>query len=226
MSKDDIARDYSNRLENMKNVARVLHMTLGNRCEVAVHDFRDLEHSLIHIEGCLTKRPIGAPITDLVVKALRKEGDGVRDILNYSTTTGDGRALKSSTCFVRDAGGKVIGALCINVETTDLLNAISMMQELIHVCDEPTCEEAREETFAHTVHETNESLMRDALEQIGKHPSTLTREERIRLVSVLDDYGAFLIKGMVDYVAERLGISKFTVYNYLKAARSDADKTS
>ncbi|WP_461210920.1 helix-turn-helix transcriptional regulator [Desulfocurvus sp. DL9XJH121] len=224
MSIQNSPRDYSNRLENMKNVARVLHLTLGNRCEVAVHDFRDLEHSMVHIEGNITNRPIGAPVTDLVVKALRKEGDGVRDILNYSTTTRDGRALKSSTCFVRDRGGKVIGALCINLETTDMINAISMMQEMTSIRPGEDCQEPQDETFAHTVHETNESLMDDAMRKIGKHPGTMNRDERIRLVSVLDDYGAFLIKGMVDYVAERLGVSKFTIYNYLKAARADAGK--
>ena len=217
---------YSNVLENMKNVAKVLHMTFGNRCEVAVHDFRDLEHSLIHIEGCITNRPIGAPITDLVVRALRKEGESVRDIYNYPTTTRDGRTLKSSTCFARSREGKVVGALCINLETTDMENAISMMQELINITAPQANTAHPDETFAHTVHETNESLMQDALDHIAKHPSTMTREDRIRLVSLLDDYGAFLIKGMVDYVAERLGVSKFTVYNYLKAARMDAQKTS
>ena len=29
--------------------ARMLQRTLGPLCEVAIHDFRDLEHSLIHL---------------------------------------------------------------------------------------------------------------------------------------------------------------------------------
>ena len=51
--------------------ARMLQRTLGPLCEVAIHDFRDLEHSLIHLEGSLTGRKLGAPITNIVVKAWR-----------------------------------------------------------------------------------------------------------------------------------------------------------
>ena len=210
--------------DTYKNIARMLHKTLGNRCEVAVHDFQELEKSLIYIEGNITNRPIGAPITDLVVKAWRREGNAVKDIINYATYTRDGRPLKSSTSFIRSAEGKVVGALCINLETTDLLNAMAIMRELVQTS--PVTTDDTPETFAQTVVETRHSLMDDALEQMGKQPAVMSREERIRLVAILDEYGAFLMKGMVEYVAERIGVSKFSVYNYLKAARVNDDSAS
>ena len=68
--------------DNVKKIAAVLVQTMGRDCEVAVHDLTKLPHSLIHIEGNITKRKPGAPITDLVVRALRREGDSVADIPN------------------------------------------------------------------------------------------------------------------------------------------------
>ncbi len=107
-------------LANLKNIADSLAKMYGRNMEVVIHDFGDLEHSLVHISGQLTKRKIGAPVTDVVVKAWRDEGDAVKDIIGYRSTTREGRTLKSSTIFIREGRGKVIGALCINYDVTDL----------------------------------------------------------------------------------------------------------
>ena len=86
---------------NAIHIAGVVVRTFGHLCEVAVHDFRDLEHSLIHIEGSLTGRKPGAPITNIVTKAWRQGGNGVEDIVAYPTSTPSGKTLKSSTSFIR-----------------------------------------------------------------------------------------------------------------------------
>ena len=39
----------------------------------------------------------------------------------------------------------------------------------------------------------------------------------------MDDKGVFLIKGAIDKVAERLNISKVTVYSYLDEIKKAAD---
>lgn len=206
--------------ENAKRIARVITQTFGRNCEVAVHDFSDLEHSLIHIEGTVTKRNIGAPITDLVVKAWRAGGNDAHDITSYRTQTKDSRNIKSSTIFLRDHNGTVVGALCINFDTTEFFNSISLIQELLqsHTADEDG--DKKTETFAHSVLETNEALMAQAVEQVGRQPSTMNKEEKLHCLTILESNGAFLIKGMVDYVAECMGISKYTVYSYLKQIRS------
>ena len=78
-------------LENLKGVAQMIADTFGRHCEVVVHDLRDLEHSLIYIAGKITGRSVGAPITDLVVKVLHKEGDAAQDIVGYKTVAKDGK---------------------------------------------------------------------------------------------------------------------------------------
>ena len=54
----------------------------------------------------------------------------------------------------------------------------------------------------------------------GDIPSgSMTREKRIELIRFMDQRGVFLVKGAIDRVAEKLGISKVTVYSYLDEVR-------
>ncbi len=202
--------------DNFKRIAAVTVQTLGRNCEVAIHDFSQLPHSLVHIEGNVTRRKVGAPVTDLVLRVLRQEKDGVKDMANYKTVTRDGRVLKSSTTFIRSAAGKVIGAFCINYDVTEHLNAIAMLEDFVHTSD---AEE--DENFAASFGETIESLTAQAVRQAKKQPAMMTKEEKVQLVQTLEFQGAFLIRGAVAYVANALGVSKFTIYNYLKEARSN-----
>jgi hypothetical protein len=54
---------------------------------------------------------------------------------------------------------------------------------------------------------------------IGQPLSEMTRVEKQQLVRYLDERGAFELRKAVESVAETLGVSRFTVYNYLDAAR-------
>ena len=49
----------------------------------------------------------------------------------------------------------------------------------------------------------------------------MTRAEKQQLVRYLDERGAFALRRSVESVAETLGVSRFTVYNYLDAARGE-----
>jgi hypothetical protein len=60
-----------------------------------------------------------------------------------------------------------------------------------------------------------ESVERDLGAQLGE----LGREDKQRAVRLLDERGAFLFRRSVDDVADALGVSRITVYNYLAAIR-------
>ena len=62
---------------------------------------------------------------------------------------------------------------------------------------------------------TIDQLVEDAERSIGKPVAAMSREEKRDVVRFLDDRGAFLIKKAVEAVASRLGVTRFTVYNYL-----------
>ena len=204
--------------DNLKRVAKVMVDTFGRDCEVAIHDFEQLPHSLVHMEGTVTGRKPGAPITDLVLKVLRREKNEAKDICNYKTVTKGGRTLKSSTTFIRNKADQVIGAFCINFDVTDYLNSISLLDGFVQTANQR--EDHRNETFASSLNETIEALMAQAVSKAGKQPVTMSKEEKLQLVQSLEFQGAFLIRGAVEFVAKALGVSKFTVYNYLKEVRS------
>jgi predicted transcriptional regulator YheO len=205
--------------QNLENIATVLVETFGRNCEVAIHNFEKLPHSLVFIKGEITKRKPGAPVTDLVIKTLRKEGDKAKNICNYKNTIKAGRIIKSSTVFIRDTKSKIIGAFCVNIDITDYLNSINLIENLIQTRDFQNLE--IKETFASSLNETIESLIDDVVKKVGKQPAVMTKDEKLELVSVLEMNEAFSVKGTVDVVAILLGISKYTVYNYIKTVRSN-----
>ena len=46
---------------------------------------------------------------------------------------------------------------------------------------------------------------------------TLSREDKQRAIRLLDDRGAFTLRRAVEDVADAMGVSRITVYNYLNA---------
>jgi predicted transcriptional regulator YheO len=202
----------------LKQMADAIVKTFSRSCEVAVHDLSNLSESLVYIAGDVTRRQVGAPITDMVVRALRQEGHDIKDRYCYKTTTRDGRTVKATTVFIRDAAGEVVGAFCMNFDTTDFANARLALDTFLNSDDFSGND--RGELFASTVEETIGALFEQAVSGIGKKPATMSMEEKIACVQALANKGAFLIKGSVDQVAIMLGVSKFTVYNYLQRIRA------
>lgn len=63
------------------------------------------------------------------------------------------------------------------------------------------------------------ALVAEVEADLGGKLSGLDRVSKQRAVRMLDDSGAFLIRNAVDEVADAMGVSRVTVYNYLNATR-------
>ncbi len=57
--------------------------------------------------------------------------------------------------------------------------------------------------------------------QMGGALGELPREKKQAAVRILDEQGVFLIRKSVETVAEAMGVSRITIYNYLNAIRGD-----
>jgi uncharacterized protein YqgV (UPF0045/DUF77 family) len=55
--------------------------------------------------------------------------------------------------------------------------------------------------------------------QIGRPIGKMTRAQKQHVVQFLHEQGAFELRRSVETVADLLGVSRFTVYNYLDASR-------
>ncbi len=201
---------------NFTKMADAIVTAFGQNCEAVIHDLTTLQHSLVYIAGNVTGRAIGAPATNLLVSKLQQEEE-IEDMHNYRTTTSDGRILKSSTIFIRDSQNKVIGAFCINFDTTEFFNAAQAITPFFN--HEDTTNHISEETFAKSAGETIEALFDQAVLTIGKQPATMSTEEKTTLVEHLERNGVFNLKGSVDQIASMTGVTKYTIYNYLKKVR-------
>ncbi|MDM8538004.1 PAS domain-containing protein [Desulfobacterales bacterium HSG17] len=204
----------------LKQLADLVTRMFGDNCEIAVHDLTSKNKGLIYLTGNVTNREPGSPVTDAVVKHLVQDGNKVMDRHCFMTLTDDGRELKSSTSYIRDTTGEVIAAFCINFNTTDHHNAIQLLEAFLNrgVLSEPSMDEPEKISFS--INNTMDSLFEQAVEEIGKRPASMTTDEKVRLVKILESKGAFQIRGMVNQVALRLGVSNFTIYNYLKKIRA------
>jgi predicted transcriptional regulator YheO len=196
--------------------AEILHKMFGANCEVVVHDFSNLEESLIHVSGTITNRKIGSPATDLILKEFKKKDSDIKDIPNYSTTSKNGVTMKSSTVFIRDFQDKVIGALCINFN----ISFLSQVSKDLHDFLEFEETHAATENFYTTVHDVIEEMIKQVIQEFNKPPLLLELDEKVEVVRRLEEKGAFLIKGATEYLAAVMGVSKFTVYNYLQKIRA------
>jgi len=210
--------------EQMKAVARAIVQTFGPGCEVLLHDLENLEQSIIWIEGNVTDRKIGGSMTDLGLAKIRA-GD-LEDLYCYSTHSEDGKTLKSSSVFLRDKEGKAFGALCINLDLTPFLafgrtlRAISQSHDAEGHDAQGFDAQGIVETFSDDIHEIIETMIAESAYELGKTIPSMTKDDRVALIGMLESKGAFQVKKAVPIIAMHLGVSRYTIYNYLNEARA------
>jgi predicted transcriptional regulator YheO len=154
--------------------ADTLVKMLGRYSEVAVHNFHNLGNSLIHLAGSVTERKPGSPITNLVLQELKKPSSEITNMTNYKTVTNDGHVLKSSTVFLRNLQGDVIGALCINIDISLLIEIGGDIQDFITLEEN----EEKNENFHSNVQEVIVDMVDQVLQSFNKVPMLLTWKKK------------------------------------------------
>ncbi|NIH88401.1 aminotransferase class V-fold PLP-dependent enzyme [Amycolatopsis granulosa] len=174
---------------------------LGPGNEVVLHDLSKLPDSIIAIAGEITGRTPGGPMTDLLLGLVRR--GTTHDLTNYETHGPDGRPIRSSTIFLRDADGVAIGCLCVNSEVT-----------------RGPATEVRTESFPPDVDSLQRFLVDRAVAQTGIPVGLMKKKHKAAVVRELEEAGFFLIKDAVDFLAGELEVTRYTIYNYLNEIRA------
>ncbi|ATO41635.1 hypothetical protein BA20089_05465 [Bifidobacterium asteroides DSM 20089] len=196
--------------------------------------------------GNLSGRAIGSPATDLVLHIWQnREYDRHDYLTHYAGYTIQGHPVVSSTLFVRNSRGRVIGFLCINFDNSTFRQASQELRRASSYLDalgltgpgaelkddgtppeEPAAETESEQSTREVLSvNTDEVVTHNIAEfaaELGIPPARMNRQERLRLITHLDGSGVFLVKGSVDTVARALGISSPSVYRYLHTIRNAA----
>ena len=241
------SKPVSSSLQLFVPLVDFLGKILGPKTEVVLQNVRDFSHSVVAIaNGNLSGRTIGSPATDLVLHIWRNhEYDQHNYLTHYAGYTIQGHPMVSSTLFVRNARGRVIGFLCINFDSSAFRQASKELRRASAYLDalgltDPAAvlnddRAASEESDAETGTgqstrevlsvNTDEVVTHNIAEfaaELGIPPARMNRQERLQLITRLDGSGVFLVKGSVDTVARALGISSPSVYRYLHTIRNAA----
>lgn len=196
---------------------------LGPNTEVVLHDLRNYEESIIAIEnGHISGRKIGGPVTDLVLSIVKNKNYMNSDfVANYTGKTKGGNLLKSSSFFIKDEKGSIIGMLCVNSDVSVYLDLHKQLGDIINygmdheLVKEVNENSAIEENFGESVEEITLSSIESILHDYDIPPERMSSQEKMEIVKKLFDKGVFLIKGEVSRVAEYLKVSDATMYRYL-----------
>lgn len=211
----------------LEGIVDVLGHALPHGTEVVLHDLGRLPNSIVAIRGSVTGRAAGGTAADILVERITAaEGD---KLLGYESTLPDGRWIRSSALIVRDVAGTAVAALCVNTEMA-LWQSVerivgSMLGHEPRETERPsarpadpvpatsrTLEEAR---FTDGVDSFSELMIGRQIAAAGVPVEAMRKSHKLAVVSALKERGVFELRGAVRQTADALGVSRFTVYNYL-----------
>jgi len=200
------------------SLADALTAMFGSGCEAVVHDFTDLDHSIIHITGHVTGRKVGGSPTNLMLEAL-KQSPVPDALIRFAARSPDGHALRSASVFIKDSGGRPVGCFCLNIDANQPILA----------AEPGVAAEAPHQSPAETFADTPEAVTRTALNRLlaataRDDARNLSRAQKIELIRKLDQAGVFFLRGAVDIVARLLGVTRSTVYVYLRSAANNTNR--
>lgn len=210
-------------LRSYEAVVDGLAALIGPFCEIVLHSLADLNTSAIKIaNGENTGRKVGSPITDLALRMLRDiEGSERNFSRAYFTRAKGGDLMKSITIAIRNGEDRIIGLLCINI---NLDAPFSQILQSFMPTDEAK-QAASSVNFASDVDELVDQTVERTIEEINADKNVSNNAKNRQIVMELYDKGIFDIKDAINRVADRLNISKHTVYLYIRQRKTeDGDK--
>lgn len=210
--------DKKEMFDLLNTIAEGIAKMFGKNCETLIQDLSLDTHPILAIyNGHVTGREVGS-----VVNVFGKtEGMKDRNFLNghYVNTLviKDRKRIKSTTFNIR--GDDYFYGLGINYDSTAISSAISVLESLssFETLLGTAISDARKRSL--------EETFNACLQQIGKQPEEMKKSDRLELVALLYKENAFSYQKAVPLVAEKLGVSRYTIYNYLKEVEASLEES-
>lgn len=202
----------------------------GPFCEVVLHDVSNVESSIVAIKNNhISGRQVGGPLTDLGLKLLKEKAYKEKDyLLNYPAKTKDGKVLRSSTFFIKDDDGNILGMLCVNIDLSGAHEAKKFLDDFIMGIEKNSVEQNTDKHVKEMPEHLTlslEDLMHDLIQQtvaeVEVPPERMSPKEKMWVVHRLSEKGVFMLKGAVAEVAKCLKTSENTIYRYLNKKDDD-----
>lgn len=202
-------------LRTLTALVEPLAALIPGECEVVLHDLRRLPNSIVAVAGDVTGRQPGDPATDWLLRAAAH--GTYTSALGYASHHADGRTLRSSTLIFRRQDDTPVAALCINNDT----RSWQVVAELARAMMPWT--EMNTEEFPQDVDELAHRLLDQTIAEAGIPIDLMKKQHKLAVVRDLRDRGFFMLRESVETAAQALGVTRFTVYNYLNEIDREDD---
>ncbi|WIV10623.1 helix-turn-helix domain-containing protein [Proteiniborus sp. MB09-C3] len=206
--------------ENFTLIADGLGKLLGQNCEVALFNSKDSNYKLFYsVNNQITGKNYENNMNHYELEALNK-AKVHNGCTIFSYTTKDGRSLKAALFILGDSSKEGAVIMIISYDITDFLLARKAFQvfcAIDDIAEDKSDNDSKKDGENITI--LMERLVSDIVDEVGKPISYLSKEEKVKIVSLLNNKGVFLVRGSVEYVAEKLCVSRYTIYNYLEEIR-------
>jgi len=215
-SKIRLSKEDKTIFRNLEAIVEGVAEVFGGSCEVVLHSLEDTSRSVVKINGNVTGRKVGSPLTNFLAEILKKADSLEKDVIgSYYNKLDDGRLLKSVSTLIRNTHGKPIGFMCINIDlSAPLLDFLTGFLPMRGESSKNIIEHFPI-TIKELISRTLEMVMTDVNNRREVPPS-----ERNKLITQeLYKRGLFNVRGAIDLVAKEMGVSRYTVYNYIREAK-------
>ncbi|MDR1621819.1 MAG: helix-turn-helix transcriptional regulator [Synergistaceae bacterium] len=203
-------------LDFLEKLASLIAETFGSNCEVVISDLDHPEAAVLTIfNGHVTGRKVGDPLIPQALERVLNSADGY--YINRDEGGGKrNKLLKASTISARIGGRNI--AFCINYDYTHLETLKHSLDEFLSMQNEKDMDE----DFPYSQH--IEQTVKEAIKLVHKPVRLMNKKERLEVISYLEKRGILKIQKSVQTIARYLGISRYTVYNYLNELRTERDE--
>ena len=214
---------------------------LGPDYELTLYEVSESESSIVAIaNGHISGRSIGAPLTKMISEAICNKDYLKSDSrINYGEIINEnGVILRSSTFFITDGQNELIGVLGINFDDSRYHELSDRLLKLRHPdafvetnfvydkekapFDELPPGTKPGDMLLSADPQAIDKAVQAALTKFSAPSDRLTMEEKIRVISELEEKGIFMVKNGVKQVAKILDCSPASVYRYISKCKIDA----
>lgn len=211
----------------LTSVVKTVGSIVGKNTEVVLHDLTNPAHSVVAIaNGHITGRVVGSPVLagpgqdlgfNAVVQTPEQTASPEPVVLeHYQTRLASGAVLHSATAIYRDSRGTPFAGFCINADLSGLHAARACLDQLLGTSSVTEVKSIEQPDMELLMTE----IIQSALNTTASSNRAMKKQAKIEAVRQMHERGMFIVKGGIEKAAAALGVSRYTIYNYLDEIKS------
>ena len=214
------ASDKTLLVDQLSAAMDALSSVVGQHVEVVLHDVSQPASSVLKIiNGHVSGRTSGSSILSgpdddqgflgLLEGNEAKQSAAAKVFKDYQTTSVNGKPLRSATVMYNDSNGQPSIALCFNADYSAVDTAQRVLGQLIPATAAST------DANGSTLEDKMNDIIRAAMPPAGVMRVGASKKEKVEVVRRMQEKGLFIVRGGVERAAKVLGVTRYTIYNYL-----------